>query len=821
MNRTRTKCPNCCRHYKWKHECKKCEFCGQRYVKKHECRALQCNQCGLYFKDTHTCKKRVIKCRKCDYQTNDRALLREHYKRGHLYKCPVCDFKHARLAVIKNHYLDTHKTDNSSFQCSYCSFSFNKKEHYQSHVMSHAETDFVEKQKAFSNTCVSYGAQFKGERHKTIAALFEKYNPQLLAILKCCIEARKSIKVSIVLFAILQKIDSSTGGIVTENEFIFRSKQSFLSVISNDQEIQQVLDTVRNQAEELFDGYCDMEGSGWTLSHISELYLDIAECRSLSGGHQSTPFKSEYVWDGPSNECECFYNAVARHFHVKGLTSDTEISAFVRSNFPESLTGQPVTTQAICKFEKKYDLQVNVILFQSGEMYPIRISKRSEKNDPINLLMIPSRSSYALAPFHYIYILDLNSLISELVYNLRKKSIDGKKNSKIFVCISCLNFFSRKEALKAHEPKCIQREAQSIQMPEKNSSIQFSKVVATQKIPIIGAFDFETKMIPGIGSTRHSKNINSHRAVSYSIVLINLKNEVVYEKTELSEEDCLEKFIASLNEISKMIYETCQNTIKIIISPTEEAEFQQSKICYICRKSLDGDRVRDHCHFTGKYFGPAHNECNIKRVHNFKVPIFAHNFSGYDSHFVIEAIARHAEVGELNVLAYNSQRIRTLDYNRISFIDSMHFISDSLDNIIKDLVQSNHEFPILRNSLLYSSEEQRSLLLKKGVFPYEKLTSLSAFEDMTEFPPKTSFYSNLREKGVSDEDYEHGRRVFKTFKCKNMAKYLELYNILDTYLLLEGISAFRNVGWNELGLDACHFISLPQFGFQWWVIYFY
>ena len=141
----------------------------------------------------------------------------------------------------------------------------------------------------------------KDERHKTITALFEKYNPQLLTILKCCIEAKKSIKVSIVLFATLKKVDFLTGGIMTENESIFRSKQSFLNALSNNREIQQVLDTIRNQTEELFDNCCDMEVSGQNLSHIIELYLDIAECGSLSGG------TNRHLLNSPSNECECFF----------------------------------------------------------------------------------------------------------------------------------------------------------------------------------------------------------------------------------------------------------------------------------------------------------------------------------------------------------------------------------------------------------------------------------------------------------------------------------------------------------------------------------
>ena len=36
------------------------------------------------------------------------------------------------------------------------------------------------------------------------------------------------------------------------------------------------------------------------------------------------------------------------------------------------------------------------------------------------------------------------------------------------------------------------------------------------------------------------------------------------------------------------------------------------KILKICNKTIikNKDKVRDHCHITGKYRGPAHRECN-------------------------------------------------------------------------------------------------------------------------------------------------------------------------------------------------------------------
>ena len=44
------------------------------------------------------------------------------------------------------------------------------------------------------------------------------------------------------------------------------------------------------------------------------------------------------------------------------------------------------------------------------------------------------------------------------------------------------------------------------------------------------------------------------------------------------------------------------------MSAEDEENFQLSNICLICNKLFDaGDnKVRDHCHVTGKYRGSAH-----------------------------------------------------------------------------------------------------------------------------------------------------------------------------------------------------------------------
>ena len=93
-----------------------------------------------------------------------------------------------------------------------------------------------------------------------------------------------------------------------------------------------------------------------------------------------------------------------------------------------------------------------------------------------------------------------------------------------------------------------------------------------------------------------------------------------------------------------------KTNLELQITPEEEKSFQQSTICWLCENSLDNTegvlctKVRDHDHLTGKYRGAAHNICDItcKQKSSSFVPIFFHNFSGYDFHLIFEELLTEA-----------------------------------------------------------------------------------------------------------------------------------------------------------------------------------
>ena len=94
-------------------------------------------------------------------------------------------------------------------------------------------------------------------------------------------------------------------------------------------------------------------------------------------------------------------------------------------------------------------------------------------------------------------------------------------------------------------------------------------------------------------------------------------------------------------------YGYCKCVIKkhfsknLIMSAEENESFEMTNISWICGKLVDSDnKVRDHCHITGKYRGAAQWSCNINFKVSKKVPVLFHNLKGYDRHLIFKELSK-------------------------------------------------------------------------------------------------------------------------------------------------------------------------------------
>ena len=87
-------------------------------------------------------------------------------------------------------------------------------------------------------------------------------------------------------------------------------------------------------------------------------------------------------------------------------------------------------------------------------------------------------------------------------------------------------------------------------------------------------------------------------------------------------------------------YEYCKKVMKkhfnknFIVTEKEEQNFPSSNTCWICKKLIEDEKVRYHCHTAGKFRGAAYWNCNINLQLTKKGPVIFHNSRGYDSHLI-------------------------------------------------------------------------------------------------------------------------------------------------------------------------------------------
>ena len=99
----------------------------------------------------------------------------------------------------------------------------------------------------------------------------------------------------------------------------------------------------------------------------------------------------------------------------------------------------------------------------------------------------------------------------------------------------------------------------------------------------------------------------------------------------------------------------------------------------------------------------------------------------------------------------------------LRFIDSIKFMSSSLDSLVNNLAKGGHEFWEFESY----NDRQCELLIRKGIYPYEYMDNWVRFKE-TSLPSIKHFYSNLNMSGVSDADYEHACKVWREFGIRNM-----------------------------------------------------
>lgn len=570
------------------------------------------------------------------------------------------------------------------------------------------------------------------------------------------------------------------------------------------------------------------KNSGWTLSKIINLAVHINKFTpQLGSSYVELPkeIKLKHACINIRNQDNaCFAWSVVSALHPVDFNSNRPSSYPHYSNVLKLAGLQfPITFKQIPRFEKQNDISINVYILNKTKkqfkVLPAYLTS-GKKNKHVNLLMIQNvyyeeddseeDGQIDRVKYHFVWIKNLSRLLSTQM---------SKCNGKKYFCDRCLHYFHTEMKLEKHIEDCKTLNDCKIRLPSEDQKIvRFKNYRHKEATPFVVYADLECVLQPISDENKKSKEKKYQKHVPYSIgyyVKCSYDDSLSFYKSYRGM-NCEQWFADELCQLSEDLETVFLCPLPMEkLTPIQNDMFNKATHCHICESifKLDDKRVRDHCHFTGRYRGPAHENCNLNFQDSHVVPVVFHNLSNYDAFFIIEKISTMIE-GRMELLPINKERYISFTKHiterliKFRFIDSFRFMASPLD-VLASYLQN---FYILAHEFRHLSCEQLNLLKRKGVFPYDFIDSIEKLNH-SELPVKSDFYNKLEDRNVNDDDYKHAQNVWNTFECNNLGDYSDLYLKTDILLLAEVFEQFRQSCRKTYQLDPANFYTLP--GYAW------
>ena len=581
----------------------------------------------------------------------------------------------------------------------------------------------------------------------------------------------------------------------------------------------EIVEEMIQEMIEAMENY-NKRGSNWVFKRVIRLDVHFVRWNPLRGSAWiPLPAKlanKKAVINMINRKDEmCFKWCIARaanmvENHPERITDDLREQA---EKFDWTDCKFPMALDKIKIFEKRNNLSINVYEWKECAC-PLRITKE-EKPFHVDLLFLTKDFQS-----HFALIKNFSRFASS--------QVPGKGGNERFFCKRCLNSFPHKEGLEKHKEICGDFAAAKVELP--GGKCSFKNWERMMHIPVVCYADFESILKPCLEGNKTHEHIPC--GFCFHLVSPFLEMNPVLKRAENEINELPQDFIRELISRVKEAHLSLPKKEMIPLSREEWKKFRESEVCWLCQKKFGEkgfSKVRDHCHFTGKFRGAAHQSCNLKFQRPKFTPVFFHNLQNYDAHLFVRALGLMDEVLSIKCIPNNDEnyisfslkfelkRITKWDFkteewkevvvqHEIRFLDSFKFTLAGLEGLVKNLSRED-----LKETARFFGEKI-DLISRKGVYPYEFMDDFEKFKKQS-LPKKTSFFSRLKQEKISDEDFEHAQKVWKEFKLKNMGDFHDLYLKTDVLLLADVMENFRKLCEKHYELDPAHFFTVP--GMAW------
>ena len=559
--------------------------------------------------------------------------------------------------------------------------------------------------------------------------------------------------------------------------------------------------------------------SGWIFDKINEMKIRFYKTDDLNGSNYiKIPLRSNAQANIKNNVKYCFIWSILASLHPCENDHPNRVSNYIQYfnelNFQSFDFTNGFKCSDVHKFNELNNLSVNIFelnFYQDKNKWkhnliPIEISKN--KSDKIVDLLTYKN--------HYALIKKINVFLG-----------DHHKN---FICRRCLNSNTSENMLKIHKPKCENNDITTIRTSSE-SYLHWKKHFHKNPLYFRIYADFEADNEKDNSIVGNKKtNIYKQNPVLNGYEIVSELEDVLqsgYYKSPLGY-DNVDWFVDEVLKLeNKMAFYFKKTKKDIIMTEENEEDYKNDNICRFCEKNIESDKVRDHCHLTGKYRGPAHSNCNVnvtQKQSNF-IPFIFHNFSNYDCHMFFKTLVeKKKDKVDFEIIPITNEEYISVTYGCIRFIDSYRFLSSGLGSLVKSLVDNSHktlkdfeeeivdndeilkilseikvlitedkfkndsikdlkkdysnEIKNLEEALLnYIGENDLKLLkarfpdewkdlTKKLACPYEYFNSIEDYQKPVNNLKKEDFFSKLKNKNPDDEEIERTKEIIKIFNIK-------------------------------------------------------
>ena len=267
--------------------------------------------------------------------------------------------------------------------------------------------------------------------------------------------------------------------------------------------------------------------------------------------------------------------------------------------------------------------------------------------------------------------------------------------------------------LEAHKKICENHDYYNVKMPTKdNNTRKYNQGEKSIKLPFVVSADLECLLekmstYQNNPSESSTTEINKHTPLGYSLFTHCSFDKSKSKLDHYRGKDCMKMFCKDFREHATKII-NCEKKKMAPLTTKVKLHHNEQEICYICEKEFDKNdkkhyKVRDHCHYTGKYRGTAHDICSLRYKIPKEIPVVFHNGSTYDYHFIIKELVKEFD-GNFECLGENTEKYITFSVPikkkienkdietayKINLIDSYRFMSMPLSNLIDNLSEGIH-----------------------------------------------------------------------------------------------------------------------------------